>query len=158
VLRQPGEQLADVGRIDSCYYFATAKIFQRKSALFEPDKLTVFLNYYVDGFANLCTELTKRNSGTIAIFYPSTTALDTPVAGTAEYAMAKAAGETLVSHLNAFQPNLKLISRRLPRIATDQTATVGVATAQDALDVLLPIVHEVQQAAWRATQASQERP
>ena len=68
--------------------------------------------------------------------------------------MAKAAGETLVSHLNAFQPNLKIIPRRLPRIATDQTATVGVASALNALDVLLPIVHEVQQAARLAPQES----
>ncbi len=142
---------SDLGRIDSCYYFATAKIFQRKSALFEADKLAVFLDYYVEGFARVCTELAKWNSGTIAIFYPSTTALDAPVAGTAEYAMAKAAGETLVGHLNALQPNLKVISRRLPRIATDQTATVGVASAQDALDVLLPIVHEVQQASQKTS-------
>jgi hypothetical protein len=68
--------------------------------------------------------------------------------------MAKAAGETLVQQLNAFLPGVHAISRRLPRIATDQTATVGVASAQDALDVLLPIVHEVQQAARPASQAS----
>lgn len=143
--------LGDVGSIDSCYYFATAKIFQRKSALFEPDKFRVFLDYYADGFSNLCAALPKRAAGKVAIFYPSTTALDAETAGTAEYAMAKAAGETLVNQLNAFMPGVHAISRRLPRIATDQTATVGVASAQNALDVLLPIVHEVQQAARPAT-------
>lgn len=157
VLDRASEWLDNIGAVGSCYYFATAKIFQRKSALFEPDKLAVFLKYYADGFSRLCTALAPRSAGTTAIFYPSTTALDVPVAGTAEYAMAKAAGETLANHLNAFQPGLKVISRRLPRIATDQTATVGVASAQDALDVLLPIVHEVQQAARPAAQASRER-
>jgi len=69
----------------------------------------------------------------------------------AEYAAAKAAGETLAQDLNASLPNVLTILRRLPRIVTDQTATVGVASARDALDVLLPVVHEVQQAARPAT-------
>jgi NAD(P)-dependent dehydrogenase (short-subunit alcohol dehydrogenase family) len=145
-LQPAAGQLGGIGAVDSCYYFATAKIFQRKSALFEPAKLRVFLDY-VDGFFDLCAALAQRDDGKFAVFYPSTTALDTAVAGVAEYAMAKAAGETLVRQLNAFLPGVNAISRRLPRIATDQTATVGVASAQDALDVLLPIVREVQQAA-----------
>jgi NAD(P)-dependent dehydrogenase (short-subunit alcohol dehydrogenase family) len=153
-LQPAAAQLGGVGAIDSCYYFATAKIFQRKSALFEPARLRVFLDYYVDGFFDLCSALAQRQSGGIALFYPSTTALDTATAGIAEYAMAKAAGETLVQQLNAFLPGVHAISRRLPRIATDQTATVGVASAQDAVDVLLPIVHEVQHAAGPASQAS----
>lgn len=153
-LQPAAGQLSGIGAVDSCYYFATAKIFQRKSALFEPAKLRVCLDYYVDGFFDLCAALAQPNAGNVVMFYPSTTALDTATAGIAEYAMAKAAGETLVQQLNAFLPGVHAISRRLPRIATDQTATVGVASAQDALDVLLPIVHEVQQAARPASQAS----
>jgi hypothetical protein len=72
----------------------------------------------------------------------------------AEYATAKAAGETLVEQLNVSLPNVRIISRRLPRLVTDQTATVGVASAQDALEVLSPVVHEVQQAARQAAPAS----
>src|SRR5690349_8459767 len=120
-LRPADEQLAGVGAIDSCYYFATAKIFQRKSALFEPDKFRVFLDYYVDGFFELCSALARQNAGKVAIFYPSSTAPDAPTAGIAEYAMAKAAGETLVDQLNVFLPSVHVICRRLPRIATDQT-------------------------------------
>lgn len=146
-LRPAAAQLSGVGAVDACYYFATARIFQRKSALFEPAKLRVFLDFYVDGFFDLCSALVQRSSGKFVMFYPSTTALDAPTAGITEYVMAKAAGEALVQQLNAFEPGVHVISRRLPRIATDQTATVGVASAQDALDVLLPIVHEVQQAA-----------
>lgn len=153
-LRPAAGQLGGIGAVDSCYYFATAKIFQRKSALFEPAKLRVFLDYYVDGFFDLCAALAQRSAGKVVMFYPSTTALDAPTAGIAEYAMAKAAGEALVQQLNAFLPGVHVVSRRLPRIATDQTATVGVASAQDALDVLLPIVLEVQQAAQQATPAS----
>ncbi len=140
-------QLDRIGSVDSCYYFATAKIFQRKSAPYEPEKLRVFLSYFVDGFCDLCTALAQHRAGRVVIFYPSTTAVEAAVAGLAEYAMAKAAGETLVNYLNTFLPNVHIVSRRLPRIMTDQTATVGVASAQDALDVLLPIVYDVQQLA-----------
>jgi hypothetical protein len=61
--------------------------------------------------------------------------------------MAKAAGEVLAKYINEFLPNIQVVSLRLPRIMTDQTATIGVARTQDALDVMLPIVYEVQQIA-----------
>jgi NAD(P)-dependent dehydrogenase (short-subunit alcohol dehydrogenase family) len=147
VLDPAGDQLGGIGAIDNCYYFATAKILQRKSALFEPEKLHAFLSYYVDGFYNLCTALAQRRTGKIGMFYPSTVAIDEGVSTTAEYAMAKAAGEILAKYVSEFLPNIHVVSRRLPRIMTDQTATIGVARTQDALDVMLPIVYEVQQIA-----------
>lgn len=153
-LQPAAEQISDIGVIDSCYYFATASIFQRKSALFEPEKLRRFRSYYVDGFSDLCRALPARAAGKVAVFYPSTTALDTETKGMAEYATAKAAGETLVQELNMSLPNVRILLRRLPRIVTDQTATVGVASARDALEVLLPVVQEVQQAARQAAPVS----
>ncbi len=144
-LAPASEQLSQLGAVDCAYYFATAKIFQRKSALYEPDKLRTFLNYYADGFFDLCTALVHDGAGKLAMFYPSTVAIDEGVSATAEYAMAKMAGEVLVKYLNESVTNLQIISRRLPRILTDQTATVGVASADNALDVMLPIVYEVQQ-------------
>lgn len=153
-LKPSAGQLAGIGAVDSCYYFATASIFQRKSTSFEPAKLRMFSSYYVDGFSDLCRALPVRAAGKIAVFYPSTTALDAETKGMAEYATAKAAGETLVEQLNVSLPNVRIISRRLPRIVTDQTATVGVASAEDALEVLLPIVHDVQQAARLAAPVS----
>jgi acyl dehydratase/NAD(P)-dependent dehydrogenase (short-subunit alcohol dehydrogenase family) len=140
-------QLKGVGAVDSCYYFATPKIFQRKSDLFEPERLRSFLSYYADGFHDLCTALAQDRGGRIGVFYPSTVAIEEEVAGAAEYAMAKVAGEILAKYINAFLPAVHVISRRLPRTMTDQTATIGVASAQDALDVMLPIVYEVQQIA-----------
>lgn len=153
-LKPAAGQLAGIGKVDTCYYFATASIFQRKSAAFEPERHRAFLKYYVDGFSDLCRALPVRANGKVAVFYPSTTALDAETRGMAEYAAAKAAGETLVQELNASLPNVLAISRRLPRIITDQTATVGVASAGDALEVLLPVVHEVQRAARQVAPAS----
>jgi NAD(P)-dependent dehydrogenase (short-subunit alcohol dehydrogenase family) len=146
-LEPASEQLRQLGTVDCAYYFATAKIFQRKSALYEPDKLRTFLSFYADGFFDLCTALVHRGPEKLAMFYPSTAAIDEGVSTTAEYAMAKMAGEILAKYMNEFMSNIQIISRRLPRILTDQTATVGVASADNALDVMLPIVYEVQRTA-----------
>jgi acyl dehydratase len=146
-LEPAAAQLDGIRAVDFCYYFATAKILQRKSALYEPDKLRSFLSYYADGFYDLCTALAPNRTSSIGIFYPSTVLIDEEVAGAAEYAMAKSAGEALAKYINAFLPQVQVISRRLPRVMTDQTATVGVASVRDALDVMLPIVYEVQQIA-----------
>jgi NAD(P)-dependent dehydrogenase (short-subunit alcohol dehydrogenase family) len=146
-LSPASEQLQTLGAVDCAYYFATPKIFQRKSALFEPAKLRTFLDFYADGFFDLCTSLAHDGPGKLALFYPSTVAIDEGVSTTAEYAMAKMAGEILAKYLNEFTSNIHIISRRLPRILTDQTATVGVASADNALDVMLPIVYEVQRTA-----------
>jgi acyl dehydratase/NAD(P)-dependent dehydrogenase (short-subunit alcohol dehydrogenase family) len=146
-LAEANKQLQDLGRVDCAYYFATPKIFQRKSALYEPARLRTFLEFYADGFFNLCNALVPDGPAKLAVFYPSTVAIDHHTDATTEYAMAKIAGETLAACLNQFMSNIAVISRRLPRILTDQTATVGVASTASALDVMLPIVYEVQQLA-----------
>jgi acyl dehydratase/NAD(P)-dependent dehydrogenase (short-subunit alcohol dehydrogenase family) len=140
-------QLQKLGAVDCCYFFATPRIFQRKSALYEPEKLNAFLRVYVDGFSDLCIALAEGRNRKLAMFYPSTVAIDEATSSTAEYAMAKMAGEILAKHLNEFTSGIHVICRRLPRILTDQTASVGVASAERALDVMLPIVYDVQQMA-----------
>jgi acyl dehydratase len=146
-----GQQLKALPRVDSCYYFATPKIFARKSQLYEEDKLRTFLRVYTDAFYDLCVVLAAAGPGKTAVFYPSTTAIADPVHALAEYAMAKAAGETLADAINAFMPDIRVLHRRLPRILTDQTATTGVAACENALDVMLPIVRQVQQLAQAAS-------
>ena len=146
-LAEANKQLHELGRVDCAYYFATPKIFQRKSALYEPARLHTFLEFYADGFFKLCNALVPDGPAKLAVFYPSTVAIDRQSDATTEYAMAKIAGETLAACLNQFMSNIAVISRRLPRILTDQTATVGVASTASALDVMLPIVYEVQQLA-----------
>jgi MaoC like domain len=147
-LSPPREQLQKLGEaVDCCYYFATPKIFQRKSALYEPEKLRSFLGFYADGFFELCAALAHDGAGKLAMFYPSTVAIDRAADATTEYAMAKISGEILAKQVNEFMSGIHVISRRLPRMLTDQTATIGVARADNALDVMLPIVYEVQQMA-----------
>jgi NAD(P)-dependent dehydrogenase (short-subunit alcohol dehydrogenase family) len=135
------------GAIDCCYYFATPKIFQRKAKLYEPDKLQTFLDVYATGLFDLCAGLSSPAGGKIPVFYPSTVAIEHGPGTIAEYAMAKAAGEVLATYINESMSHIHVICRRLPRILTDQTATVGVASSENALDVMLPIVHEMQEMA-----------
>ena len=86
--------------------------------------------------------LASGASRNIAVFYPSSVIIDEGHTA-AEYAMAKVAGETLANYLNQLMSNIRVLCRRLPRVLTDQTATVGVASADNVLDVMLPIVYEV---------------
>jgi hypothetical protein len=106
--------------------------------------LRTFLSVYADGFFDLCAALVRDRTEKLAVFYPSTVAIEQGINTTAEYAMAKSAGETLVRYLNEFMPHIEILIQRLPRILTDQTATIGVASTEGALDVMLPIVYEVQ--------------
>ena len=82
-LMPASQQLQHLGAVDCCYYFATPKIFQRKSALYEPDRLRTFLNFYADGFFDLCTALAHDEPAKLAMFYPSTVAIDEGISAAA---------------------------------------------------------------------------
>jgi hypothetical protein len=127
----------------SFYYFATCAIFQRKSTLYDPALMREFLAYFVDGFHALCSELRARQAGTLVGFYPSTVAIDEPVRDLAEYCLAKQAGEALCTHLARFTQDVRFVVRRLPRVVTDQTATILAVASKPALDVMVPIVRDV---------------
>jgi hypothetical protein len=57
-----------------------------------------------------------------------------------EYAMIKAAGEQLCADMNVYVPDIQIVSPRLPKLATDQTAGVVPERSTDAIDALLPIL------------------
>jgi acyl dehydratase/NAD(P)-dependent dehydrogenase (short-subunit alcohol dehydrogenase family) len=126
------------------YYFATGPIFQRKWQVFQPELLEEFLALYVKGFRSLCSELLERSSGRLYVFYPSSSAVGERPQGMTEYAMAKAAGEILCRDMGRFEPRIEVIVRRLPRIRTDQTATMTAVVAEEAFATMLPIVRELQ--------------
>ncbi len=114
-LREPPTQL---------YYYATGQIFRRKSEVFQEDLFREFCAIYVSGFYNLCASLSPPSGGALAIFYPSSIAVEQRPRDLAEYAMAKAAGEILCAELARSMPSRRVVVKRLPRILTDQTASV----------------------------------
>jgi len=131
--------------ITSLYYFATPTISRRKLNLFSEERFREFVNFYVVGFHRLCESIVKQQKlKRLCVFYPSTVFIDSRPADMTEYVMAKSAGEVLCAELNAQAAPLHVIVSRLPRLLTDQTATVMPVKTPDAIQVMLPIVREVE--------------
>jgi hypothetical protein len=65
-----------------------------------------------------------------------------------EYAMAKIAGELLCDGINRAGGRVRETVERLPRLLTDQTATVPPVDAGEPLEVMLPVIRRVQSATF----------
>ena len=126
------------------YYFATGAIFRRRTRRFDEKLLAEFLDMYVRGFYDLVTALRAHSERPLSIFYPSSVAVESRPRDMTEYAMAKAAAELLCQDLNCFWPGTHITTERLPRLATDQTATIARAKSADSMEVMLPIIRRVQ--------------
>ena len=125
------------------YYFATPKIFVPRHGLVDEVLFRRFADVYVKGFARTfeaCAGVPRRP---LRVFYPSTVAIDEPVRELTEYAAAKAAGETLCRNLERAAPESRFLVERLPRIDTDQTATLLKVPAANALEVLYGIARKL---------------
>jgi acyl dehydratase len=127
----------------SIYYFATPHIFARRRGFFSLDLLQRFLQYYVFGFFQLI-EAASRVQTRLRIFFPSTVAIDEHLSEIAEYSMAKQMAENLSAFYNRFSTEVEIITERLPRVKTDQTATLMDVPAEDAAAVMLPIIRHVE--------------
>jgi hypothetical protein len=88
--------------------------------------------------------LGERTARPLTAFYPSSVFVEDCPTGMAEYSMAKIAGENLCNSMNRSAGRVRVIVARLPRLRTDQTATVPSVESSDPLDVMLPIIREVQ--------------
>jgi len=132
--------------VTQLYYFASPRIFVRRSGPFDERLFDRFATFYVYAFARLSAAALAA-APALAIFYPSTTAIDDVPAELTEYATAKAAGECVCRGISEQHPRNLILVRRLPRTATDQTASILAAPALDPLDAMLPIVREIQQRA-----------
>jgi hypothetical protein len=126
------------------YYYATPKIYRKRSNTFERAVFEEFIEAYVVQFLALCTWLESlRTEQPIRVYYPSTVFIDDRPRGMTEYAMAKAAGEQLVADLAATLKHVEIFATRLPRLATDQTSSLVTVKTASGLEVLLPIVRRM---------------
>ena len=82
----------------------------------------------------------QRAGRPVRVFLPSTVFIDERPRGMTEYAMAKAAGEILCADLSRAHRRLVITAPRLPRILTDQTATVPPVPTADPVEVMLPLL------------------
>ncbi|MCJ2087499.1 SDR family NAD(P)-dependent oxidoreductase [Methylobacterium sp. E-005] len=124
------------------YHFATPRIFRQKRAPFEPAGFEEMMRIYNYAFYALSLFCLGRGRAVTA-FYPSTTAIDEAPRDTLEYVMAKTAGETLAATMAKTIPNLKTVIERLPRVRTDQTATIFPVPAAAPSALMLPIIQRM---------------
>jgi len=144
-LKDPTPQLGSLPRAPThLYYFATPQIGYQRDEPFLPALLETFMAVYVIGFYSCCRYLASISGSPITAFYPSTIFAENTPATMIEYASAKTAGEMLCAHLNRSNAGIKTIVHRLPRLLTDQTSTIPPVATRDPLEVMLPIIREVQ--------------
>ena len=114
------------------YYFATPRILKHSDVLFDTQLFQKFCAIYIDGFIKVYDECRKIADNKLRVFYPSSVAVDGILENLPEYAAAKAAGEMLCREV-------KGVTRRLPRMNTDQTAAIPVVPGADTLELMLEI-------------------
>lgn len=129
-------------------YFATPRIALAESARFSAELLRLYVACYVEGFVRL-VDAAAADGAPLAVFYPSTAALETIQPKALEYASAKAAGEAACRHLERLYPAVRMVVSRLPRVRTDATATVMPVEAAEAADVMTDVLRRLRAAASR---------
>jgi hypothetical protein len=150
-VRQPAApQLAEISTpVTHVFYFATNAIFRPKGELVSSPILADFTAFYLHGFYDLCIRLRQKgqpytlDDDKLIVYYPSSIAIEERPLGMTEYAMVKAAGEQMCRDMNQYVPGLHIITTRLPRLRTDQTASVIPERDIDPIRVILPIIREM---------------
>lgn len=125
------------------YYFATPHIFERKKAFFERAIFDRFVKCYVTDLASIMDLCEAKFPGNLLVFFPSSDALNNPVKELIEYSAAKAAGEAFCEMRSRFNVRIKILKARLPRLETDQTATLLKVETADSAQVMLHICREM---------------
>jgi hypothetical protein len=140
------DQLASLNSdVSHLYYFATPQITRQKKGFFVASLLDEFIQVYVKAFYDCCRFFDERGLPLTA-YYPSTVFVESKPAGMAEYSMAKMTGEILCSYMNRTNGSVHVIVDRLPRLLTDQTATLPPFKSADPLEIMLPVIRRVQSA------------
>ena len=126
------------------YYFATPFAFEAIRGRFSIDLFDAFCAYYVHGFLTTVDRVTPPKGKLQTVFYPSSVAVDDPPANMGEYAAAKAAGEIACRFLDKTRKNLRVRFYRLPRLATDQTASMLSVNEEDSVSLIRSILSDLQ--------------
>ena len=135
VLNPSQEQLLSIQKFNPThlYYFATPLIQQSKNEEFSMDLYQSFANYYVNSFYKIIKELNVEG---LSIFYPSTSFIDEDPKNFKEYVRAKREAEELCEQVSK-EEDIIICNPRLPKMATDQTASISVSNALDPTPIIL---------------------
>lgn len=140
----PSQLIDTIGNITHFYYFATPRIFREKEGLFVSNLFDEFIQVYVKGFYDCCRFLADHGKQPLIAYYPSSIFVEEHQLAFTEYSMAKIAGEMLCADMNRSKCGIHVVVSRLPRLLTDQTATLAPTASADPLEVMLPIIRSVQ--------------
>jgi hypothetical protein len=128
------QELPALERPTHLYYLATPRIPGVKR--FDYEDLERMMQYYVRGLSAVLEAIQPtRSAPPVHVWTPSTIFLDQS-AGSIAYTTAKAAMEEFCRRLPSIM-NVTVRAPRLPRIATDQTASLIRVDARSPLDVAL---------------------
>jgi acyl dehydratase/NADP-dependent 3-hydroxy acid dehydrogenase YdfG len=136
---------ATSGGISHLYYFATPFISGTKGS-FSPELFRRFCDFYVTGFFETVRLLQHQESAVRGVLYPSSVFVEELPKSFGEYAAAKMAGETLCAYLEKTHKDLVIHRPRLPRVATDQTASLVPAKRESSAVVMLEHLRHLESA------------
>ena len=125
------------------FYYATPFIFGKSEGLFSPAKMQMFLSYYIGPLLEIITLLRARSATPLNVLYPSTVAVEELPRDLGEYAVAKAASETVCRYLDAHLPDVSIHTPRLGRTRTDQTGTMVPVETMEAEETVLAILRQM---------------
>lgn len=129
------------------YYFATPFISSGIKGAFSPQIFTKFCDYYISGFIKIVEQLAEFEVKNI--FYPSTIFIDELPINMGEYVVSKVASEMLCDFLEKSNPDLTIYKPRLPRVATDQTASIIPIINQDPVPLMIKELRSFKEASSR---------
>jgi hypothetical protein len=121
-------------------YFASPRIFARRTGLFDDELFRQFNAVYLSGFVTTIAACRAIGATKLRVFYPSTVAITEVAPDLREYSAAKLAAESAIESLNRSEPWLDVVVRRLPRLPTDQTATLSTVEEADPVAVIVEAV------------------
>lgn len=136
------EQLLTKWQPTHLYYYATPFIETSDTKELNKRIYQKFVSFYVTGFENLMSYLDKYNALPTAVFYPSSAFVSEAPASLKEYAKAKAEGEAACKKWGQQHPATKIYAPRIPKVATDQTASLFDSGNDDTTEVTLNYIHK----------------
>jgi len=143
----PGRHREETWSATHLYYFATPYVFAGRRGQFSAGLFRTFCDYYVTGFLGAVRAVQSVAPELRAVFHPSSVAVEELPPNMAEYAAAKSAGEVAGRFLETMSPGLTVHVPRLPRLATDQTASFLPVANLDPAPLLLQHLRDLRERA-----------
>ena len=123
----------DLSSFNQIYYFASPKIRENRSNIFDHSLYMNYCKYYVNGLSKLAELALKFKIN--SFFYPSSIFIDEKLLFFKEYIKAKIEGENVCKRIEKTS-TIQFLYPRLPAMDTDQNLSILPRKLQDNLNVM----------------------